>query len=441
MMNTNLDLQHVVSNSDGFYNFPEGENDTLTRDGGVDIEYYKDSHTFGLFPQPALFPLTKSWKTKVQLSEQEVFRIAEECREQWRKNTVEYQEGGSYPFQTVIDFSDRPDFIRRVGRQLAIAGDKLFFNLFEREKNNQRLREIAHQLRNKSFEREMVLTITSETFFIPWGMIYTHPHRKEKLKPDGSNFEWDGFWGFRHIIEHNPESYGRYNVLERDEKQLVRASMNMDELIDVDFGIKSVAKQKQFFAQLVEDKILQYQERCSKRELQLALEADDFSDRILYFYCHARAANLNEDPALKIANIKLTDQEPINDGDIALWLRDQTELKTHPLVFINACKGGQMTTMFFKTFAVEFLKQRARGLIGAQIDIPAEFGAEYAQRLFSEFLKSSQPPELKIRLGPLMRQLTREFIDQYKNPLGLIYSLYRGLDVYVDRRPDVLETF
>jgi hypothetical protein len=283
----------------------------------------------------------------------------------------------------------------------------------------------------------MFLTIIGKTFFIPWGMLYTHPVADDKLKPDGSNFKWEGFWGFRHVIEHNPEWVGRYNVLERDEKQLIRASMNMDEGIDAKFKIQSVKKQREFFARLERDNVLHYQERSSKPELQQALEADDFSDRILYFYCHGRAANLNEDPALRIAHISLTDQQPINDGDIALWLRTQTELKTHPLIFINACKGGQMTTMFFKTFAVEFLKQRARGLIGAQIDIPAEFGAEYAQRLFSEFLKSSRPPEQKIRLGELMRDLTRQFIREYENPLGLIYSLYRGLDVYVDRQPPV----
>jgi hypothetical protein len=266
-------------------------------------------------------------------------------------------------------------------------------------------------------------------------MIYTHPVAGAKLKADGSNFEWEGFWGYRHIIEHNPEWFGRYNILERDEEHLLRASMNMDEGIDHEYNITSVARQRQFFAQLVDDKVLQYQERCSKEQLQKAFEADDFSDRIIYFYCHGNSAGLNEDPALKVAHIKLTDRQPIDDSDIALWLRAQPELKTHPLIFINACKGGQMTTMFFKTFAVEFLKQRARGLIGAQIDIPAEFAAEYAQRLFSELLKSPQPPEEKIRLGPLMSQLTRDFIDTYRNPLGLIYSLYRGMDVYMDRRP------
>jgi len=32
-----------------------------------------------------------------------------------------------------------------------------------------------------------------------------------------------------------------------------------------------------------------------------------------------------------------------------------------------------------------------------------------------------------------MRELTRLFIKEYQNPLGLLYSLYRGADVYADR--------
>ena len=58
----------------------------------------------------------------------------------------------------------------------------------------------------------------------------------------------------------------------------------MDEGIDRNFNIQSVKKQREFFAQLNKDNVLQYQERWSKPELRQALQATGFSDRILYFY-------------------------------------------------------------------------------------------------------------------------------------------------------------
>ena len=72
----------------------------------------------------------------------------------------------------------------------------------------------------------------------------------------------------------------------------------------------------------------------------------------------------------------------------------------------------------------------ASGVIGPQIDIPAVFAAEYAMRFFKGLLGvDNGGPE---PVGILMRRLAREFIDKHNNPLGLAYSLYRGMDCLVD---------
>ena len=91
--------------------------------------------------------------------------------------------------------------------------------------------------------------------------------------------------------------------------------------------------------------------------------------------------------------------------------------------------------MFYDTLARRFLEKKAIALLGAQVDLPARFATEYAKRFIEEFLKrpskeimSSQP----LRLGDLVRTLTRRFLDGHRNPLGLAYTLYRGLDCYVE---------
>jgi hypothetical protein len=98
-------------------------------------------------------------------------------------------------------------------------------------------------------------------------------------------------------------------------------------------------------------------------------------------------------------------------------------------VFVNACQGGQMTTMFYETLATELLRRNAVALVGTQIDIPAVFAAEYAISLFTRFFKSDAMAP--VRLGPLLRSLSRDMIDNFANPLGLVYSLYRGMDCHV----------
>jgi hypothetical protein len=93
--------------------------------------------------------------------------------------------------------------------------------------------------------------------------------------------------------------------------------------------------------------------------------------------------------------------------------------------------------MFYQTMATEFLRRNAASVIGTQITIPAVFAHQYALRFFKKFLKGSKENAEKIdkqvRVGPLMHNLTKEFIDKYRNPLGLVYSLYKGADCFVIR--------
>jgi hypothetical protein len=115
--------------------------------------------------------------------------------------------------------------------------------------------------------------------------------------------------------------------------------------------------------------------------------------------------------------------------DFERWANG-TKLPTSPLVFINACQGGQMTTMFYKSFAVELLHEGVVGLVGTQIDVPAVFAVQYAKEIFEKFF--DRPTTKKQRLGPLVRKVNQKLWDQNNNPLGLVYSLYRGINCFID---------
>jgi hypothetical protein len=158
-------------------------------------------------------------------------------------------------------------------------------------------------------------------------------------------------------------------------------------------------------------------------ELRLGISRDGAMHAILYFCCHGSAADATP------PSIMLTDQEPIAAKDIDIWLRARPTLAAHPIVFLNACEGGVMQTRLYETIAPQFLSRDAAGVIGAHTQLPTLFATRYAQVFFERLLHHG--PD-KVRVGPLMTELSREFIHQHHNPLGLVYALYRASDVYIN---------
>ena len=128
------------------------------------------------------------------------------------------------------------------------------------------------------------------------------------------------------------------------------------------------------------------------------------------------------------ASMELSDGCRFEVSDIRQWLGRRT-LDSHPLVFLNSCQGGQMESLFYHSFAAELLVRKATCVVGAQIDVPLALAPEYARRFFARFLKGYE------HVGAIVRDLAAEFLNRYHNPLGLIFSSYRGLDTYFEAPP------
>src|SRR5262249_12309181 len=284
--------------------------------------------------------------------------------------------------------------------------------------------KVAMCIRTAARERSLVLTITSDEFFVPWGLLYTHPHPTQPLTKNGMNFQWEGFWGLQHIIVHTTTRGVADPTVKPNNLGLIDASINIDERIDTKLNVSCIAPQLAFFRKL---DVIKLVERRQKSELLAALSTK-LLDRIVYFCCHGVGTGEPGILNLERCQITLTDGEPISESDIDYCLPEEA-LMFNPLVFINACQGGQMRTIFYKTLASLFLQRGAAGVIGPQIDIPAVFTAVYAQHFFEQFL--SRREQNPIRVGPLMRALAYEFLTCHNNPLGLVYSLYRGIDCHV----------
>ena len=177
--------------------------------------------------------------------------------------------------------------------------------------------------------------------------------------------------------------------------------------------------------------------RPTRAKLAEALRTGPASDQILFFCCHGQQegdlTHLSFDEGYLVLSDRGRDPQAvrITPDDIRLWM-DMKEFDRRPLVFLNACGAGQLNSIFYSSFGRTFLGLGASSVVGAQTDLPAVFAGEFARRFFAALLKGG--PENKV--GWVLFRLRRELASCHHNPLGLIYTLYRGADSYLPRAVD-----
>ena len=172
--------------------------------------------------------------------------------------------------------------------------------------------------------------------------------------------------------------------------------------------------------------MLTYVEWTTIPGLVKGLSATPFEQQVVYFLCHAEVAGSSASPELVPATLQLAD----GDINVARIRRLKKKFEpSGPLIFINACRGGQLGTLVREnfTFASQFLEQGAACVVGPQIEVPAVFAGEFGNHFFTELLQRTDPPP---RAGLVLRELTRKMWNR-NNPFGLVYSLYAGADCHI----------
>src|SRR6185295_11818841 len=103
----------------------------------------------------------------------------------------------------------------------------------EKSTKYSRLREIGKVLRGQSLKQSMWIRVTSDEFYAPWNLIYSH---KLENPFTGEDARIDGFWGFQHLIEHVPKSGGQGNefVFARP----LQVGLQLDQTIDQSLNVR-----------------------------------------------------------------------------------------------------------------------------------------------------------------------------------------------------------
>jgi hypothetical protein len=317
-----------------------------------------------------------------------------------------------------------------VTRKLAVAGTTLFQQIFLQSEGN--MPDVAKHLSYALNGKSCFITVYSETFFIPWGMLYVHPTGRPPLGSDGANADPDGFVGYRHVIEQATDAKPLPAAIVPLE-QAIAFGFTFDPAIDRS-NIRAVQQQRQYFNEI--GGLHPRAERSSKDQLRKAFVSEGLPDQVSYFYLHGRTSNpdnLGATPAFFIG------AESISANELKAWAEwggREAALPGSPLMVFNACQSGQLRSLFYESFAFELLDLKARGLLGPQINIPLIFAQEYAKRFFDRLLDSANVVtegklSLDGRVGDIVRALARQFRDEDNNPLGLVYSLYKGAECYV----------
>lgn len=334
-------------------------------------------------------------------------------RNTWRDRVVRHRgPGNSYPYAHQLDQSKDPGRWDSLGRELARAGRQLFTLLFE--SGDSGLQLVGQLLADALLSDEQIIRVHSDDLFVPWPMLYTPADPDVNLYAADAPWSLDGFWGYRHLVEHTISEMPRFDARIRPDGERLITGMMLDPRLDAKYHTQPCVKPLKDFFQDRTTVIL----RESRAILAEHLMGRKVADQISYFCCHAAFESIEQ------AQLALGDGIEIVTDDFREWLTNRT-LSSSPVVFVNSCEGGKLASLFYTSFGMVLLKAGANCLLGPQIQVPPLFAREYALEFFRRFLRGD-------RIGDVVHEIAREWMDTLKNPLGLVVSLYRGLDTHID---------
>ncbi len=435
MSEANVDVTTRYDNTAGFSVVRGVRQTNLERLVNLIIE--AKGTTFCLKVQSPLFDADEdNWEDEIPLAPEKLWGHVVACRRVWYESAVYHKEAGKLLLQEHWDFSSLPWVKEKLLPDLAVAGARLFEAIFFPDNSSTerdryvRLRKIGERLQQLTYERSLCMRITSDSFYAPWNLIYSH-NLVDRVS--GTDFQREGFWGYRHLVEHTPQSGGRQSEFAADWP--LQVGVHVDGNIDAHLGVttnRDVLAHLNSYA----PEALTLIERRLKQELSSALAEgprQGLKDNILYFCCHATVEG-DTAPRIDESYLALTDSDAhITTSDLRFWVGGK-KFERCPIVFLNACQSAQMNSVFYQGFAALFLGLEASTVIGTQTEIPAVFAGEFARRFFEEFFQGDQDKTVLTRqIGTILLKMRREFLDTYNNPLGLLYSLYRGADVHLSK--------
>jgi hypothetical protein len=357
----------------------------------------------------------------VNLSETQIAELVGQTREVF-KSIVYTMVNNQYTYQ-MDDTTIPPDVHAATLKTMAKHGTLMYRKLFYGPGSGEDARAMGDLLRDLAQQHQLHIEIVAERFVFPWSMLYF----RSDIKPDLSNVDPEGFWGFKHVIEYTPEFASATPVNFVPEIKVVdklALSFICNTTIDTQMKRPIIAGQRDFFKGAAG---VTMTEHPNTTDLYNLLNDPDHAAHVLYFYCHAVSNLPGEKGGVGGSKVVLSDgPASLDDLNFAAPL-DGSTLKNAPLVFMNCCQSAELSPYLYDGLVPYLITKGARGVIGTEVDTPALFAAEFAKEFLTRFGNGNQ------KLGDILLDMRREYLLKKNNVMGLVYALHSSGEIYISR--------
>lgn len=270
------------------------------------------------------------------------------------------------------------------------------------------------------------MQIVAENLPFPWAVMYDGLDRGKPSPANAGDVDLTCFWGTRFRIDRRVIG----NVGDAPSPVIgrtgLRAQSCLNPHIDEEQGVAVVDRQRALFDEIKgANSSLTVLPRIESREAFEAWLAGEQACEILYFFCHAHAAQTLTEiffNASLAPNVQatITLGERTEDGvNIAeMWNLHPRPLNGEPLVFMNACSTATGDHAFQSLFLRHFVASwRARGFLGTDWKVPTLFADEFGRRVVEHFLNG------RMTIADALAAAARSALD-VGNPFPFVYALY-----------------
>jgi hypothetical protein len=302
---------------------------------------------------------------------------------------------------------------------LVRAGALMFRTLFFGSKATEELKQLGRALQHVAARNGPLWVETvADSPIVPWHLL-AFPDAADPAAADPSHI-----LGLRHRITYMPmrKSTRRPSLARslRTDGGPLRVVLAVNRDIDQHGGTRR---------DLVDSQVAAWQQRenaaggaltvavPAEREVLNVLVRGTPPAELLYFFCHAYP---NPDPdrlGPAAVCLEFTGGHMVSLEDLLLGEPSDWELDTAPLVVLNACASVGPASSVYASFLPCLLGRGARGVIGTEADVPPVFAAAWAKMFFSRLLDG-------VPLADAAFKTAWDLIGQYRNLLGLVYSLH-----------------
>jgi hypothetical protein len=154
----------------------------------------------------------------------------------------------------------------------------------------------------------------------------------------------------------------------------------------------------------------------------------DVPDQIQHFSCHCYTkARTPLDSEIELSGPGHSLRLRLRDiGKDLVRLARQSAMREFdlPLVFLNACGSARMQADGAFSFPQLFLKNKNRGFIGTEIEMPDDVASAFSAAFYERLLQWGMP------LGRALLEARRHLLYQHGNPLGIAYSSYADAELH-----------